>query len=103
MALLDDTGSPKPKPPRSSRKPPSIKPSSAPDSATLSAIQSLQSQIAALEAKEAAAGELTKAQAAKLNALETELAALKAQKPEAAPSPEPTPSEGARLAPWCPW
>lgn len=110
MGLLNDTTSTKPKPPRSSKKTASIPQSSGPDSATLATIQSLQSQIADLEAKEEARGELTKAQATKLESLEAELTALKASK--ASPSQgsasgtgqETPPSESTgRLAPWCCW
>ncbi len=100
MGLLDDTKSTKPKRERSP-KTHSTAPSSGPDSVTLQTIQSLQKQIAELEAKEDARGELTKSQAAKLDALEAELTALK--NPNAQQS-EHTQSEPAvRLAPWCPW
>jgi hypothetical protein len=85
-------------------------PSSGPDSVTLQTIQSLQNQIAELEAKEDARGELTKSQAAKLDALEAELTALKASKVSAShgnasdTEPETSPSESTgRLAHWCPW
>mgnify|MGYP003386476750 CR=1 FL=1 len=110
MALRDDTTSTKPKRERSPKKTPSTPVSSGPDSATLETIQSLQRQIAELEAKDTANGELTKAQTAKLEALEVELTALKASK--ASPSPgnvsgteqETQPSKPAgRMAPWCPW
>ena len=107
MALLDDTSSTKPKRTRSSKANPSSGPSSDTGSATLQTIQSLQRQIADLEAKEEARGELTKAQAAKLDALETELTALKnptaSVDTKAAPnSPDKEPDAG-RMAPWCPW
>lgn len=105
MGVLHDTTSTKPKPPRSSKKTPSMLPSSGPDSATLHTIQSLQSQIAELEAKDTANGELTKTQAAKLDALEAELTALKTlQKNVSCTEPETPPSEPARrMAPWCIW
>ena len=107
MALLDDTSSPKRKPRPSSKATPSSGPSSGLDSATLQTIQSLQKQIADLEAKEEARGELTKAQAAKLDALETELTALKTSAASAehptAPSSQPKESDAGRMAPWCPW
>lgn len=109
MALLDDTHSTRRKPRPSSKANPSSGPSSGTDSATLRTIQSLQRQIADLEAKEEERGNLTKTQAAKLEALETELTALKAAK--GSPSQgnasdteqEIPPSNAGRLAPWCPW
>lgn len=106
MGLLDDTKSTKPKRERSS-KTPSMAPSSGPDSVTLQTIQSLQKQIAELDAKEDARGELTKSQAAKLDALEAELTALKGKTSQGSASDtgqETQPSESTgRLAPWCPW
>jgi len=106
MGVLHDTTSTNPKPPRSSKKTPSMLPSSGPDSATLQAIQSLQSQIAELEAKDTANGELTKTQAAKLEALEAELKELKVSKtPQGSDSSqeEVSQSSPSRLAHWCPW
>ena len=107
MALLGDTPSTKPKRTPSSKANPSSGPSSGTDSATLQTIQSLQKQIADLEAKEEARGELTKAQAAKLDALEAELTALKTSAASAetttAQSSQPNESDAGRMAPWCPW
>ena len=101
MGLLDDTTSTKSKPKRSPKPAPSTLPSSGQDSATLHTIQSLRDQIAELDAKEEERGKLTTAQAAKLDALEAELTALKNPKPNQL---ESTPSEPAgRLAPWCCW
>lgn len=104
------TGSKSPRP-RSGIRSTSV--SSGPDSATLETIQSLQKQIADLEAKETERGDLTKSQADKLAALESELAALKAAtantgKPAstgeaASPDGSPQSETGGRLAPWCPW
>lgn len=103
MALLGDTPSTKPKRTPSSKVSPSSAHSSGPDSATLQAIQNLQTQIADLEAKEEERGKLTTAQAAKLDSLETELTALKNPiKPDSTPDNTPSDQAG-RLAPWCPW
>ena len=103
MALLGDTPSTKPRRTPSSKANPSSGPSSGTDSATLQTIQSLQKQIADLEAKEEARGQLTTAQAAKLDALETELTALKHPiKPDNTPNNAPSDQAG-RMAPWCPW
>lgn len=109
MALLDDTSSTKPKRTRSSKANPSSGPSSGTDSATLQTIQSLQRQIADLEAKEEARGELTKTQAAKLDALETELTTLKNKNTPASADNQNAgissaqESDAGRMAPWCPW
>lgn len=107
MALLDDTSSTKPKRTRSFKANPSSGPSSGMDSATLQTIQSLQRQIADLDAKEEARGELTKAQAAKLDALETELTTLKNTPASAdtqnAGISSAQESDAGRMAPWCPW
>lgn len=103
MALLSDSASTGSKSPSSQKKTRSTSVSSAQGSATLETIQSLRQQIADLEAKEEERGELTKAQAAKLEELKAEIEELKKPK-----TPEPTPgtmqSEPAgRMAPWCPW
>lgn len=110
MALRDDSTSTKPKRERSPKKTPSMPVSSGPDSVTLETIQSLQKQIAELEAKDTANGELTKAQAAKLEALEAELTALKAAKVSTSPGnvsvteqETPPSDQSGRMAPWCPW
>lgn len=106
MALLDDTPSTRRKPRPSSKVSHSSGPSSGLDSATLQTIQNLQKQIADLEAKEEERGELTKAQAAKLTTLETELATLKASASHktASDTEQETPqSDAGRMAPWCPW
>ena len=105
MGLLEDTPSTKRKRQPSSTVSPSSVPSSGPDSATLQTIQNLQKQIADLEAKEEERGNLTTAQAAKLDALETKLMALTAPPASAAKATAPN-SDGepaGRLAPWCPW
>ena len=100
MALLDDTNSTTPKPPRSSKtKAPLPLRSSGRDSATLQTIQSLQRQIADLEAKEEERGELTKKQAAKLDELTAELASLKKTN-QPAPGPERSTDERGNMFPW---
>ncbi|MDO8356956.1 MAG: hypothetical protein Q7U76_11255 [Nitrospirota bacterium] len=66
----------------------------------------MQKQIAELEAKDQANGELTKTQAAKLDALEAELKELKAVKTpqgSASSQEEVSQSSPSRLALWCPW
>lgn len=106
MGLLDDTTSTKRKPSTSKKHTRSMPGSSGPDSATLETIQSLQRQIADLEAKEEARGELTNTQAAKLETLEAELKELRTQKPTEKPTETTapgSPQSAGRLAPWCPW
>ena len=107
MGLLDDTTSTKRKPSSSKKPTRSMPGSSGPDSATLETIQNLQRQIADLEAREDTRGELTTAQAAKLDALEAELKALRAPTRPAASGESPqsaTQSKPAgRSALWSPW
>lgn len=107
MGVLHDTTSTKRKPSTSNKPTRSTPGSSGLDSATLETIQSLQRQIADLEAKEEARGELTKAQAAKMETLEAELKALKTPTLPAVSGDFPPPATqskpAGRLAPWCPW
>lgn len=103
MGLLDGTASQKPNSRKSSKATRSTPPSSGPDSATLETIQNLRTQIADLEAKEEERGKLTTAQAEKLEALESELAALKNPTKKETSEPNTISEPAGRLAPWCPW